>query len=67
MSPGRLQELLTQATYSRERYQLYQAKAYGTRPTSETRLRELRVACETAEARLRAAQDEVSRASGHAS
>ena len=51
-----------QAKYARERYQLYKAKAYGQRPTSPARLRELQRACERAEARLRFAEAEEQRA-----
>ena len=40
------------------RYDLYKARAYGQRPTSEARMRELQRACEGAEARLRAAEAE---------
>lgn len=38
---ARLVELEAEARYARERYQLYKAKAYGARPTSPGRLREL--------------------------
>jgi len=33
--------LEAEARYARERYRLYRAKAYGPRPTSPARLREL--------------------------
>src|SRR6266699_2705587 len=49
----RLAELETEDRYRRERYSLYRAKAYGPRPTSETRLRDLKLASERAEERLR--------------
>jgi hypothetical protein len=52
-----LEDLRTQARYWRERYSLYQAKAYGPRPTSPVRLRELKRAAEGADARLRRAED----------
>ncbi len=45
-----------QAQYARQRYDLYKAKAYGQRPTSPARLRELQRAFEQAEARLHAAE-----------
>jgi hypothetical protein len=55
MTTRHLDELRAEAQYARERYDLYKAKAYGPRPTSESRMRELERACEGAEARLRAA------------
>ena len=58
MSTRHLDDLRVQARYARERYDLYKAKAYGPRPTSPARLRELQRECERAEARLRAAQAE---------
>jgi hypothetical protein len=51
-----LDDLQAQAEYARQRYQLYKAKAYGPRPTSPVRMRELERAWEQAQARLRAAQ-----------
>jgi hypothetical protein len=52
-----MEQLLAEARYARERYDLYKARAYGgTRPTSLARLRELERATEYAEARLRHAQ-----------
>jgi hypothetical protein len=62
MSTRHLDDLRAQAQYARERYQLYKAKAYGPRPTSPARMRELQRACEAAEARLRAAEAEERRA-----
>ncbi|HME04104.1 MAG TPA: hypothetical protein VKG38_13865 [Solirubrobacteraceae bacterium] len=62
MSVEHLEDLRGKARYARERYQLYKAKAYGPRPTSPTRLRELQRAYEQAEARLRAAEAEQQRA-----
>jgi hypothetical protein len=55
MSGEHLEELRADARYARERYELYKAKAYGQRPTSPARMRELERACEQAEARLAAA------------
>jgi hypothetical protein len=55
---SQLEDLRAQAKYARERYQLYNAKVYGQRPTSLVRLRELRGAYEQAEARLRFATAE---------
>ena len=51
-----LEQLTAEARYHRQRYDLYRAKMYGLRPTSQTRLRELQRACEGADARLAAAK-----------
>jgi len=48
--------LKVEARYARERYQLYRAKAYGPRPTSPARLRELERAWKLAESRLHRGQ-----------
>jgi hypothetical protein len=56
-----LDDLRTQAQHARERYQLYRAKAYGQRPTSPARLRELQRNHEMADARFRAAEAEQQR------
>ena len=61
MSTEHLDDLRAKAKYARERYQLYRAKAYGQKPTSEARLRELLRACEQAEARLSFASAEEQR------
>ncbi len=58
MSTRHLDDLRAQAQFARQRYELYQARAYGQRPTSDTRMRELQRASEQAEARLRAAEAE---------
>jgi hypothetical protein len=47
-----LERLRADARYHRERLELYRAKAYGPRPTSATRLRELERAHEGAQERL---------------
>jgi hypothetical protein len=52
---GRLEELEAEARYHRERYDLYKAKAYGPRPTSDSRLRELERMHQGAASRLRRA------------
>ena len=52
-----IQTLEAEARYARERYQLYRAKAYGPRATSEARLRELQRTSEGAEARLKRARE----------
>jgi hypothetical protein len=57
-SARRIEELEAEARYQRERYELYKAKQYGPRPTSDTRLRELERAHRGADARLKAARDE---------
>ena len=44
--------LTAEARYQRERYDLYRQKAYGPRPTSETRMRELERRWKSAELRL---------------
>ena len=54
----RIQELRAEARYARERYDIYQAKVYGLRPTTVTRLNELKRMREGAEARLRRAEQE---------
>jgi len=63
-SEEHLEDLRAKARFARERYQLYKAKAYGPRPTSPVRLRELRQAHEQADARMRAAEAEVHRKHG---
>ena len=62
MSTRHLDDLRAEAQYARQRYDLYKAKAYGQRPTSLARMRELERACAGAEARLRAAEAEERRA-----
>jgi len=51
-----LDDLRAQARYARQRYDLYKAKAYGSRLTSASRMRELQRASEGAEERLHAAE-----------
>ena len=53
-----LEMLRAEARYARERYDLYRARAYGSRPVSESRMRELERICDGAEARLRKAEAE---------
>ena len=62
MSTRHLDDLRAQAQHARQRYDLYKAKAYGPRPTSPARMRELQRACEQAAARLRAAEAQERRA-----
>jgi hypothetical protein len=56
-----LEDLRAEAKHARERYDLYKAKAYGPRPTSAGRLRELERESARAEARLHAAEAEARR------
>jgi hypothetical protein len=53
---GRLEELEAEAQYHRERYDLYRAKTFGPRPTSDARLRELERMHQGAASRLRRAR-----------
>ena len=55
--PNTLEQLAAEARYHRQRYDLYRARVYGGRPTSDSRLRELQRACESAEARLAKARE----------
>jgi hypothetical protein len=54
----RIEELQAEASYHRERYELYKAKTYGPRLTSAARLEELERRHRGADARLRSAQRE---------
>jgi hypothetical protein len=65
MTSDHLEDLRAQARVARERYQLYKAKTFGPRPTSEDRLRELQRAYEQAEERRRFAEAEEQRAHGN--
>jgi hypothetical protein len=56
MAAPDLEQLRAEARYQRERYDLYRARAYAGKPTSQARLRELQRAAEGAEARLAAAR-----------
>jgi hypothetical protein len=53
-----LVELEAEARYARERYRIYRAKAYGPRPTSPPRLRELEKRSNQAAARFDRARGE---------
>ena len=64
VTQNRLEDLRAQAQHARERYQLYKAKSYGSRPTSRARMSELQRIYEYAEARLHAAEAEERRAAG---
>ena len=50
---GRLDELRAEASYHRQRLDLYRARLYGGRPISPARLEEFRRASDAAEAALR--------------
>lgn len=52
----RIEDLRKEARYWRERHDLYRAKAYGARPTTPARLRELERAAQAAELRLSRAE-----------
>jgi len=54
----RIEELQAEARYHSERYQLYKAKTYSPRLTSQARLRELERRHRGAGSRLRAAEQE---------
>ena len=54
----RVEDLRAEARHARERVSLYRAKAYGPRPTSRARLRELERVADGAEARLERAEAE---------
>ena len=54
--PRHIQQLEAEARYQRQRYDLYRARAYSMRPTSESRMRELKQWAEAAEERLRHAR-----------
>jgi hypothetical protein len=56
MSATDLDDLRAQALHARQRFDLYKARAYGSRPTSTVRMRELQRASELAAARLSAAE-----------
>ena len=51
-----IEQLTAEAHYHRQRYELYKAKSYALRPTSDSRLRELERSSQAAEARLAAAR-----------
>ncbi len=51
-----IDELLVEARYHRDRFALYRARALTGKPTNPTRMRELELAAERSEQRLRAAQ-----------
>jgi hypothetical protein len=53
-----LEELEAEARYHRERFDLYKAKAYGPKLTSDARLKELERRHQGAESRLRRARAE---------
>jgi hypothetical protein len=61
VSARRIEEIRAEAKYHRERLDLYKAKTYGSRPTSEVRMRELERRSTGADSRLREAQQENAR------
>lgn len=52
VSRKRMEELMEEAAHTRRRYDLYKAKAYGSRVTSPVRLKELKRESEFAQMRL---------------
>jgi hypothetical protein len=56
MATATIERLVAEERYARERYDLYKARAYGGRPVSGVRLRELERAAEDAKLRLRRAR-----------
>ena len=62
MPAGDLDELRAQALHARQRLDLYKARAYGMRPTSPVRMRELERAAERTAASLNAAEAQARRA-----
>ena len=58
MDANRLEELRAEASHTRSRLELYRAKRYGGRATSDSRMRELELRAKTAADRLRAAARE---------
>ena len=55
----RLEQLRAEASYHRQRLDLYKARLYGGRALSPARLEEFQRASDTAAARLRQAREEV--------
>jgi hypothetical protein len=55
----RIEELEAEARYHGERFELYKAKTYGPKPTSDGRLRELERRQQGADSRLRQAREEL--------
>ena len=53
---ARLEELTEEARYRRERLELYRAKLYGGRQSSQSKLRELQLSYDGAMSRLQAAK-----------
>ena len=62
MSAHDLDDLRAQALHARQRLDLYKARAYGMRPTSPVRMRELERASERAAASLSTAEAQARRA-----
>lgn len=57
-SPGGLDELRIDASYHRQRRDLYRAKMYGPRPTSPAQMKELERVCALSEGLLRRAEQQ---------
>ena len=58
-----IDDLRAQARHNRDRFELYRARSFGSRPTDEGRLRELQRVSEQAAERLRFAEAEERRVS----
>ena len=66
-SNDRLEKLVAEARYRRERLQLYRARVHSSRPTTMARLRELERLSKHADERLRRAKtSSASRGDDHA-
>jgi hypothetical protein len=61
ISAARLDELRAQAQYARQRYDLYKARAYSGRATSQSRMRELEREAGRTQANLQFAKSEADR------
>jgi hypothetical protein len=59
MTTSHLDQLRAEAAHQRRRRDLYRAKVYGPRATSQAKLEELERAVELAESRLRRAEHAV--------
>jgi hypothetical protein len=64
MDSDRLDDLRVQARHARQRRDLYQAKMYGSRPTTPVRMRELERELASADDRLHLAEREAADGAG---
>ena len=56
MNDQDVSKLEAEARYARERYQLYRARSFGSKPTDRARMRDLERSCQRAATRLRRAR-----------